>query len=176
MWKFHYLPLHKMRIYPTLLSYSVLPFLFTSIASVGTCVARSWQWSFHLISITTPDWMGLWIPSPNLPLLHKINWFYVVNLTDLQKGKKIISEVVAKRCSAKTFSPNFNKINRKTPVPQSLSNTVKALQAVRLETLLKRDPVLVFRNQPVVDPLRNRCSWLIHKIHSKIPMLESFFE
>ena len=35
-------------------------------------MATTWQWSFHLISRTTPDWTDLWIPSPNLPLLHQI--------------------------------------------------------------------------------------------------------
>ena len=34
----------------------------------------------------------------------------------------------------------FHKIHREIPVLQSLSNTVKDLQAARLATLLKRDP------------------------------------
>ena len=48
--------------------------------------------------------------------------------------------MVARRCSAKKFSKKFHKIHKEIPVPQSLSNTVKDFQAVRLATLLKRDP------------------------------------
>ena len=44
-------------------------------------------------------------------------------------------------CSAKKLSEIFFKIHRETPVRQSLSNTVKSLQAVGLATLLKKDPL-----------------------------------
>ena len=33
----------------------------------------------------------------------------------------------------------------------------------------------MFQNQPLIDPLQNRCSWIIHKIHWKKPVLESLF-
>ena len=113
-------------------------------ALVGTCVATTWQWSFHLISITTQDRTSLWIPSPNLPLLHQINWFSAANLTDLQKGKEssIMWEVVA-RCFTKNLSKKFLKIRREIHVylcDSLFLNTVKSLQAVMLVILLKRDP------------------------------------
>ena len=41
------------------------------------------------------------------------------------------------RCSAKKFS---QKIHKEIPVLQSLSDTIKELQAVKLATLLKRHP------------------------------------
>ena len=66
--------------------------------------------------------------------------------------------MVAKRCSAKILSEKFHKIHREIPVLESLSNTVKCFQAVRLATLLKRDPALVFQEQPFVDPLQNMSS------------------
>ena len=48
---------------------------------------------------------------------------------------------------------------REIPVLQSLSKTVKDLQAPRFATLLKREtPTLVFQNQSFVDYLQNRCS------------------
>ena len=50
-------------------------FSSASNASVGTCVATTSKWSFHLISITTQNWTGLSIPSPSLLLLHQIYWF-----------------------------------------------------------------------------------------------------
>ena len=54
---------------------------------------------------------------------------------------------------------------------QSLSNTVKSLKAVRLATLLQRDPRTGF-----ADSLQNRCSWVIHKIYRKRPVFESLFK
>ena len=47
--------------------------------------------------------------------------------------------MVARRCSAKHFSKKFHKTHREIPLLQSLSNTVKGLQTVRLVTLLERD-------------------------------------
>ena len=33
----------------------------------------------------------------------------------------------------------------------------------------------MFQNQPFIDPLRNRCYWIIDKLHRKKPVLESLF-
>ena len=41
---------------------------------------------------------------------------------------------------------------------------------------IKERPVLVFENQPFIDALQTRCSWIIQKIHRKTPMLESLFK
>ena len=84
--------------------------------------------------------MGLQIPSPNLLLLHQINWFCAANLIDLQKGKKQhqvrsgSQEVFCKKAFLK-----FHKIHREIPVLESFSNNTIGIQAVRLATLLKRD-------------------------------------
>ena len=75
-----------------------------------------------------------------------------------------------------SFPKNFTKSTEKIPVLETLSNTVKSVQATRLAFFLKeRPPTLVFQNQPFVDPLQNRCSWIIHKIHEKISVSESPF-
>ena len=88
-------------------------------------MATTWQWSFQLISITKQNWTGLWISSPNLLLLHQIDWFSASNLADLQKEKKnIMWEVVARRCSAKILSWEFDKIYREIPVLESLDPEV----------------------------------------------------
>ena len=89
MWKIRDLPWPE-RIHPTLASFLVLPFLPLLLLLEGLS-GTTWQWSFHLISITIQDWTRLWIPSLNLPLLHQMNWFQAANLTDLQKGKKTTS-------------------------------------------------------------------------------------
>ena len=52
-----------------------------------------------------------------------------------------MSEVVARKCSAKKLSLKFRRIVREISLLESLSNIVKCLQAVRLATLLKIDPV-----------------------------------
>ena len=52
-------------------------------------------------------------------------------------------EVVARLLGGvlqKSFPKIFTKIHREIPVLESLSNTVKCFQAVRLATLLRRDP------------------------------------
>ena len=33
----------------------------------------------------------------------------------------------------------------------------------------------MFQNQPFIDPLRNRCYWIIDKLHREKPVLESLF-
>ena len=33
----------------------------------------------------------------------------------------------------------------------------------------------MFQNQPFIDPLRNRCYWVIDKLHRKKPVLEPLF-
>ena len=40
----------------------------------------------------------------------------------------------------------------------------------------RETPALVFQNHPFVDPLQNRCSWIIHKIYRKTPVLKSLFK
>ena len=142
MWKFRYLQLHKWRIYPTLTSLSAVPFF------------PLFQWSFHLISITTQDWTGLWISSPNLSLLHQPNWFRLQTSLICKKEKKascekwLLGGVLLKKTHK--IHKNFTKHIEKIPVLEPLSNTVKGLQAIMLETLLKRDPVLVFQNPVLV--------------------------
>ena len=44
-------------------------------------------------------------------------------------------EAVARRCSANKLSQKFIRIHEEITVQQSLSNTVKSLQEVRLATL-----------------------------------------
>ena len=48
--------------------------------------------------------------------------------------------MVARRCSAKKLSEKFRTVHREIPVLESLSNTVKYIQAVWLSTFVTRDP------------------------------------
>ena len=57
--KIENLELFKRSIYGTWTNFSVFPFLLLPMAKVGTCVPTTWQWSFHLISITTQHWTDL---------------------------------------------------------------------------------------------------------------------
>ena len=62
-------------------------------------------------------------------------------------------EVVAGRFSTKKLSQKLQKIHRKIPVLESLSDTAKGLHAVRLATLLKRNP-----RAGVLEPAVRKCS------------------
>ena len=53
----------------------------------------------------------------------------------------------------KSFTKNFLKIHREIPVRRSLSDNVKSFHGVRLPTLLKKDPSLVFEIKSFVDTL-----------------------
>ena len=64
-----------------------------------------------------------------------------------------MQEKVAGRCSTKKLSLKLHKICGKIPVLESLSNTVKGVQAIRPATLLKRNP----RNS-VLEPAVRKCS------------------
>ena len=51
-----------------------------------------------------------------------------------------MSEVAARRSSAKKLSRKFCKVHMEVPVLESLSNNVTGLQAAEIAPLLKRDP------------------------------------
>ena len=44
-----------------------------------------------------------------------------------------------------------------------------------LQLYMRDTPALVFQNQPFVDLLENRCSWITHKIRRKTLILELLF-
>ena len=69
----------------------------------------------HLVFPLEEHRLGLWIISPNLPLLHQINWFYTANVTALQKGEKIISceKWLLGGVLQKNFPENFSKFTEK---------------------------------------------------------------
>ena len=58
-----------------------------------------------------------------------------LHLSAKRKEDNAMSEVVARRFSAKTLSGKFRKIHRKISVLERLSNNVTGLQAVGLATL-----------------------------------------
>ena len=64
-----------------------------------------------------------------------------------------MQEKVARRCSTKKLSLKLHKICGKIPVLESLSNTAKGLQAIRLATSLKRNP-----RSSVLEPDVRKCS------------------
>ena len=109
MWKFCDLLLHKRRIYPTSASFSLLPFLpLLQLLEYLSWYMRGHNLTMNFppdISITTEDWTALWIPSPNLPLLHQIDWFRLQTslICNKENENSVMWEVVARRCSAKAL-------------------------------------------------------------------------
>ena len=142
MWEFRDLPLHKMRILPTLISFSVLPILpFLQLFGISKLV-HMWP-QLDNQACTWFPWRQRLEPvceffSPSLSLLHHIKWCESHWSTKREKNK-IMWEVVARSCSAKKLSWKFHKTHREVLALGSLSNTVKSLQGIRFGTLLKRD-------------------------------------
>ena len=142
-------------------------------------MATTWQWSFHLISITTPDWTGLWIPSPNLPLPHQINWFKLQTPLICKKEKNNIISCemwLLEGVPQKIFPKNFTRFTNKCLWYSLFLMLLKTVCPSGLQLYRKETPALVYQNQPFVDHLQNICSWINHKIPRKTPMMESLFK
>ena len=73
----------------------------------------------------------------------------------------------------KSFPKNFTKFTEKYPCYSFFIILLKIFKPPGLQLYWREISALVFQNQSFVDHLQNRCSWIIHKIQRKIPMLES---
>ena len=131
------------------------------------CATTS-QWSFHLISITTPDWTGLSIPYPNLPSLHQTSLICKKEKTTSCE-KWLLGGVLQK-----SFPKNFTKFTEKYLCYSLFLILLKTFRPSGLQLYWRETPALVFQNQSLEDHLQN--SWIIHKIQRKTPMLESLFK
>ena len=67
----------------------------------------------------------------------------------------------------KSFPKNFTKFTEKYLCYSLILILLKAFKPSGLQFYWRVTPVLVFQNKLFVDPLQNRCSWIIHKIHRK---------
>ena len=144
MWKVLELPLHEKRIYPTLTSFSVLPFLF--LLQLLECLS-GYMCRNNLTMKFPPDfhnYTGL------NRLVNSFPWFTIAPPNELilgckphwsEKRKKMSCEKWLLSVLQKSFPKNFLKIYREIPVRWCLSNNVKSFQGVRLATLLKKDPL-----------------------------------
>ena len=74
------------------------------------------------------------------------------NNNNNNNNEKITQEKDARRSSTKKLSLKLHKTCRKIPVLESLSDNVKGLQAIRLATLLKRNP-----RTSVLEPAVRTC-------------------
>ena len=123
----------------------------------------------HLISTTTQDWTGLWIPFLDLPLL-------TANLTDLQKGKKTTCEKwLLGGVLQNSFSKHFSKFAEKYLCDSIFLTLLKVFPPSGLQLFHRKTSSLGLQNKPFVDPLENKCSWIIYKIHRKAPDFASLF-
>ena len=143
MWKVRGLPWHERRIYHTLTSISVFPFF--QLLQLLECLS-GYMCGDNLkmkFPSDSHDYTGL------NRLVNSFPWFTVATPNELILGwkphwsakrkKTNMWEMVARRCSAKQIFQKFFKIQRETPVCQSLSNTVRSFHAIRLATFLKED-------------------------------------
>ena len=91
---------------------------------------------------------------------------------DLQKRKTTSYEIWLLGVLQKSFPKKFTK---KYLCHGLFLILLKSFRKSGLQLYWRDTPALVFQNQPFVDLLQNRCSWIIHKIHGKTLMLELLF-
>ena len=140
-------------------------------------MAIIWQWSFHLISINTPNWTDLWIPSPNLIAPpNKFIFGCKLHWSPKRKKTKSCEKWLLGSVLQKCFPRSFTKFTENYLYYSHFLTLLKTFKLSGLQLYSRETPSLVFQNQPFIDPLQNRCSWLIHKIQSKTAMLESLFK
>ena len=75
----------------------------------------------------------------------------------------------------KGFPKIFTKFTEKYLCYSLLLILLKTFRPTGLQLYWRETPALAFQNQPFINHLQNRCSWIIHKIHRKTPFLESLF-
>ena len=84
------------------------------------------------------------------------------------------SQISRRSSQPEVFWQNvFLKISQNSQI--SIFARVSFLVELQAGNLKLLEAALVFQNQSFIDHLQNRCSWIMHKIHSKKLMLESLF-
>ena len=180
MWKVRGLPWHERRIYHKLTSFSV--FLFFQLLQLLECLGGYLCFD-NLGMKFSPDfhnYTGL------NGLVNSFPWFTIVPPNELILGCK-------PHCSAKrkktrscekwmlgdvmqnSFPKNFSKFTFKY-LCHFLFILLKVFAPSGLQLFKRKIPSLGFQGKPFVDPLENRCSWIIYKIHRKAPEFESLFK
>ena len=181
MWKVRELPLHEQKIYPTLTSFSVLPFLL--LLQLLECLS-GYMCGNNLTMKFPPDFHNYTALNG---LVNSFLWFTIAPPNELilgckphwsakRKKNNIMWKMVARRCSAENFSKNFSKFTAKYPCDSIFLTLLKVFTPSGLQLFKRKTFSLEFQNKPFVDPLENRCSWIIYKIHRKAPEFESLFK
>ena len=169
MWKVRGLPWHKRRIYRALTSFSVFPFF--QLLQLLECLSR--YMCGDNLTITFPpgfhNYTGL------NELVNSFRWFTIVPPNELILGCK--AHWSAKRKKTTSCEKWLQEGVLQSNFPINLSKfTEKYLCDSLFLTLLKVFTAsLGFQSKPFVDPLENRCFWIIYKIHRKAPEFESLF-
>ena len=145
-------------IYPNLASFSVFPFL--PLFHLVECLSRymcghnftmNFPSDFHKYTERACGFLLLIYHYFTKQIDFRLQTSLICKNND--NNKNIMQEKVARRCSTKKLSLKLHKICGKISVLESLSNTVKGLQVIRLATLLKRNP-----RSSVLEPTVRECS------------------
>ena len=153
MWKVRDLPWHERRIYPTLTSFSVLPFL--PLLQLLECL-NGYMCGHNLTMKFPPDfhnYTGL------NGLVNSFPWFTIAPPNELILGCKSHWSAKRKKTTScekwmlgdvlqNSFPKNFSKFTEKY-LCESLSNVVKSFHAVRLEAFWKKDPLTGVSEQAI---------------------------
>ena len=135
-------------------------------------MATTWKWSFHLISKTTQDWKGcefllLIYHCSTKQIDFRLQTSLICKKKKTTTCEKWLQGVFCKKAFLK-ISANSQR--------NTFLTLLNAFRPSGLQLLYRESPALVFRNQPFVDPLQSRCSWIIHKIHGETPVWEFLFK
>ena len=166
---------HERRIYHTLSSISVFPFfqllqLLECLSGYmcGDNVTIKFPPDFHNYTglnkfVNCVPWFTIATPN-ELILGWKPHW-------SAKRKENIMWEMVARRCSAKTFSKNFSKFTEKYLCDSIFLTLLKVFTLSGLQLFYRKTSSLWLQNKPFVV----RCSWIIYKIHRKAPEFPSRF-
>ena len=75
-----------------------------------------------------------------------------------------------------SFLKNFPEFKEKYLCDSHFLTLLKVFTLSGLQLFKRKTSSLGFQSKPFVDPLENRCSWIIYKIHRKAPEFESLFK
>ena len=120
-------------------------------------------------------------------LVNSFTWFTIAPPNELILGCKPHWSAKRKKTTScekwllggvlqNSFPKNFSKFTEKYLCDTLFLTLLKVFTLSALQHFKRKTSSVEFQSKPFVDPLENRCSWIIYKIHRKAPVFESLFK
>ena len=119
-------------------------------------------------------------------LVNSFPWFTIATPNELILGCKLHWSAKRKKTTCEkwflgdvlqnSFSRNFSKFTEKHLCVSLFLTLLKVFMPSGLQLFKRKTSSLGFQSKPFVDPLENRCSWIIYKIHRNAPEFEFLFK